>query len=67
MTQREAFSVAFLIIFIVLLVELGAIIRPFLPTIVWAVILSQLSYPMYARLLALLGCGRPDRLSARCN
>jgi hypothetical protein len=29
MTQREAFSVAFLIIFIVLLVELGAIIRPF--------------------------------------
>jgi predicted PurR-regulated permease PerM len=54
MTQREAFSLAFLIIFIVLLVELGAIIHPFLPTIIWAVILSQLTYPMYARLLALL-------------
>jgi predicted PurR-regulated permease PerM len=54
MTQRDAFSIAFLLIFIVLLVVLGAIVRPFLPTIVWAVILAQLSYPGYARLLGLL-------------
>jgi predicted PurR-regulated permease PerM len=54
MTQREAFSGAFLLIFILLLVGLGAIIRPFLPTIVWAIILAQLTYPMYLRLLALL-------------
>jgi len=51
MMPRQTFSVVFLIIFVVLLVELGLVVSPFLPTILWAVILAQLAHPLYARVL----------------
>ncbi|MBA2252508.1 MAG: AI-2E family transporter [Nitrospirales bacterium] len=51
MTQQQGYSVAFLIIFILLLAELGIVVSPFLPTILWAIILAQLAYPIYTKVL----------------
>jgi predicted PurR-regulated permease PerM len=51
MTQHQGFSLAFFIVFILLVVELGIVISPFLPTILWAIILAHLTYPMYIKVL----------------
>ncbi|MDQ6734230.1 MAG: AI-2E family transporter [Nitrospirota bacterium] len=51
MTQHQGFSLAFLIVFILLVVELGIVVSPFLPTILWAIILAQLAHPIYIKVL----------------
>jgi len=40
MTQKQTFSLTFILIFVSLLVLLGLVFAPFLPTIVWATILA---------------------------
>lgn len=51
MMQPQGFSLAFLIVFILLVVELGIVVSPFLPTILWAIILAQLAHPIYIKVL----------------
>jgi predicted PurR-regulated permease PerM len=51
MTPQQVSSVTFIVIFIVLLVQLGLVFSPFLTTIMWAIILARLFYPMYRRVL----------------
>lgn len=55
MTRRQLFTVTFLLLFTLLLWQLGLILRPFLSPILWAVILAVLAYPLYVRLLATCG------------
>jgi predicted PurR-regulated permease PerM len=51
MTQHQGFSLAFFIVFILLVVELGIVVSPFLPTILWAIILANLAHPIYIKVL----------------
>ena len=39
---RTVFSITFFVVFVGLLVQLGLVFSPFLPTILWAVILARL-------------------------
>jgi len=55
MTRRQVFTVTFLLVFVLLLWELGIIVRPFFSPILWAVIFAVLTYPVYTRLLAAIG------------
>ena len=55
MTKRQLFTVTFLLVFLLLLWELGLILRPFFSPILWAVILATTTYPVYLRLLARVG------------
>ncbi len=52
MTKRQLFTVTFLLVFLLLLWELGLILRPFFSPILWAVILATTTYSVYLRLLA---------------
>ncbi|HKQ33668.1 MAG TPA: AI-2E family transporter [Nitrospiraceae bacterium] len=62
MTRRQLFTITFLLLFALLLWELGLILRPFLSPILWAVILAVLTYPVYAKLLAT--CGHRKNVAA---
>ncbi|RPH80648.1 MAG: AI-2E family transporter [Nitrospiraceae bacterium] len=55
MSKRQLFTVTFLLVFLLLLWELGLILRPFFSPILWAVILATTTYPVYTRLLARVG------------
>jgi len=55
MSRRQLCTTIFLLVFLLLLWELGLILRPFLSPILWAVILATTTYPIYVRLLARLG------------
>ena len=55
MTRRQLFTVTFLLVFLLLLWELGLILRPFFSPILWAVILATTTYPLYIRLLVRVG------------
>ena len=55
MSRRQLFTVTFLLLFLLLLWELGLILRPFFSPILWAVILATTTYPVYAWLLARVG------------
>ncbi|THI86111.1 MAG: AI-2E family transporter, partial [Nitrospira sp. CG24A] len=55
MTKRQLFTMTFLLVFLLLLWELGLILRPFFSPILWAVILATTTYPVYLRLLARVG------------
>jgi predicted PurR-regulated permease PerM len=55
MSRRQLFTVTFLLVFLLLLWELGLILRPFFSPILWAVILSTTTYPLYIRVLARVG------------
>jgi predicted PurR-regulated permease PerM len=55
MSRRQLFTVTFLLVFLLLLWELGLILRPFFSPILWAVILATTTYPVYVRLLAFVG------------
>ena len=55
MSKRQLFTVTFLLVFLLLLWELGLILRPFFSPILWAVILATTTYPVYIRLLARVG------------
>jgi len=55
MSRRQLFTVTFLLVFLLLLWELGLILRPFFSPIFWAVILATTTYPVYVRLLARVG------------
>ena len=51
MSQRQLFRITFLILFVLLLYQLGLILSPFFKPIMWAIILARLTYPVYLRLL----------------
>jgi predicted PurR-regulated permease PerM len=55
MSRRQLFTVTFLLVFLLLLWELGLILRPFFSPILWAVILATTTYPLYIRVLARAG------------
>jgi predicted PurR-regulated permease PerM len=55
MSRRQLFTVTFLLVFLLLLWELGLILRPFFSPILWAVILATTTYPLYIRVLARVG------------
>ena len=55
MSRRQLFTVTFLLVFLLLLWELGLILRPFFSPILWAVIIATTTYPLYTRLLARVG------------
>lgn len=55
MSRRQLFTVTFLIVFLLLLWEMGLILRPFFSPILWAVILATTTYPVYVWLLARVG------------
>jgi predicted PurR-regulated permease PerM len=55
MSRRQLFTVTFLLVFLLLLWELGLILSPFFSPILWAVILATATYPVYIRLLARVG------------
>jgi predicted PurR-regulated permease PerM len=62
MAQRQLFRITFLILLILLLYQLGLILTPFFMPIMWAIILTRLTYPVHQRLLSWSG-GR-ENLSA---
>lgn len=51
MTRRRIFLVIFLVVFLLLLYQLALILVPFVAPIMWAVLLGQLFYPLYERVL----------------
>jgi predicted PurR-regulated permease PerM len=55
MSRRQLFTVTFLLVFLLLLWELGLILRPFFSPILWAVILATATYPLYLRLFGRVG------------
>lgn len=55
MTRRQLFTVTFLLVFLLLLWELGLILRPFFSPVLWAMILATTTYPLHVRLLARVG------------
>jgi predicted PurR-regulated permease PerM len=55
MPRRQLFTVTFLLIFLLFLWELGLVLRPFFSSILWALILALMTYPLYVRLLVRLG------------
>ena len=55
MTRRQLFTVTFLLVFLLLLWELGLILRPFFSPVLWAIILATTTYPLHVRLLARVG------------
>ena len=55
MSRRQLFTVTFLLVFLLLLWQLGLILLPFFSPILWAVILATTTYPLYIRLLACVG------------
>ena len=55
MSKRQLFTVTFLLVLLLLLWQLGLILRPFFSPILWAVILATTTYPVYIRLLARVG------------
>lgn len=55
MSKRQLFTGTFLLVFILLLWELGLILRPFFSPIFWALILATTTYPVYVWLLRRTG------------
>ena len=55
MSKRQLFTVTFLLVFLLLLWQLGLILSPFFSPILWAVILATTTYPVYMWLLARVG------------
>ena len=49
MSQRQVFSTIFVTLFVALMGWLLLVIKPFLTTIAWAIILARLAYPLHAR------------------
>lgn len=62
MTRRQLFTVSFLLVFLLLLWQLGLVFRPFFSPILWAVILAAATHPLYVRLSAAVG--RRENLAA---
>lgn len=50
-TRRRIFLIIFLVVFLLLLYQLSLILIPFVAPIMWAVLLGQLFYPLYQRVL----------------
>ena len=59
MTRRRVFLFIFIVVFLLLLFQLGLILAPFCTPILWALILAQLAYPLYLRVL--------DKVHGRCS
>ena len=59
LTRRRVFLAIFIVIFLLLLTGLILVFSPFLKAILWAIILAQITYPLYLRVLRALG-GRPQ-------
>ena len=59
MTRRRVFLFIFIVVFLLLLFQLGLILAPFFTPILWALILAQLAYPLYLRVL--------DKVHGRCS
>ena len=55
MSKRQLFTGTFLLVFLLLLWEMGLILRPFFSPIFWALILATTTYPLYVRLLGRTG------------
>ena len=51
MSRQQFFTGTFLIFFLWLLYQLALILQPFIAPILWAIILSRLSYPLYLRMV----------------
>jgi predicted PurR-regulated permease PerM len=51
MNRQQFFTASFLLLFVWLLYQLGLILQPFIAPILWAIILSRLSYPLYLRMV----------------
>ena len=64
MTKPQLFTVVFFALLLLLLYQLALMFQPFLFSILWAVILAHMTYPVHLRLTARLG-GR-DAVSASC-
>lgn len=54
-TRSRIFAAAFFAIFFFLLYQAGVILAPFVSSLLWAAIITLALYPLYRRLLALLG------------
>jgi predicted PurR-regulated permease PerM len=54
-TKKNLFAAAFFILLAALLYLLFSLLQPFLPSFPWALILSMVFYPVYARLLSWTG------------
>ena len=55
MSRRQLLTITFLLVFLLVLWELGVLLRPFISPILWAVIIATATYPLYVRLLARMG------------
>lgn len=55
LTRRQLFTFTFLLVFVVLLVQLILLLRPFFSPILWALVLSTATYPLYYPLWKSLG------------
>jgi|CXWL01.1.fsa_nt_gi predicted PurR-regulated permease PerM len=62
MSKRQLFTGTFLLVFLLLLWEMGLILRPFFSPIFWALILATTTYPLYVRLLG--RTGRRENIAA---
>ena len=65
MSRRQLFTVTFLLVFLLLLWQLGLILSPFFSPILWAVILATTTYPLYIRLLACVDHSPENRREER--
>lgn len=54
MTQRQIFAVCFFAGLLLLFYQLVVIFRPFLPPVLWAMILAHLTFPVHTRLTTLV-------------
>ena len=54
MTRRQLFTVCFFAVLLVLIYQVGIIFKPFLLPVLWAAILTHVTFPLHARLTALL-------------
>src|SRR3979409_1949302 len=55
MSRQHLFAITFLLVFFLVLWELGVLLHPFVSPILWAVILATATYPLYVRLLTRVG------------
>ena len=54
MTRQQLFTLCFFVILLVLLYQIAEIFSPFLRPLLWAVILTHITFPLHTRLTALL-------------
>ena len=54
MTRQQLFTTCFFAVLLVLIYQVGVIFKPFLLPVLWAAILTHVTYPLHVRLAALL-------------